>query len=45
MPRGFNVLSSSSRTFGISWLGTWNSEAFAKTPSKRLSGNCIARKS
>ena len=44
-PRGFKVLNSSSKTFGNSWLGTWNSEAFAKTPSKRLSGNCIARKS
>ena len=31
-PRGFNVLNSSSRTLGNSWLGTWNSEAFEKTP-------------
>ena len=44
-PRGFNVWNSSSRTLGNSWLGTWNSEAFAKMPSNRLSGNCIARKS
>src|SRR5271154_4045165 len=44
-PRGFNALNSSSRTRGNSWLGTWNRDALAKTPSKRLSGNCIARKS
>jgi hypothetical protein len=44
-PRGFNVLNSSSRTLGNSWLGTWNKDAFAKMPSKRLSGNCNARKS
>ena len=31
-PRDFNVLNSSSRTLGNSWLGTWKSEAFAKTP-------------
>src|SRR5271165_544292 len=33
------------KTLSNSWLGTWNSEAFAKMPSKRLSGNSIARKS
>ena len=44
-PRGFNVWNSSSRTLGNSWLGTWNSEAFAKMPSNRLSGNIIAKKS
>ena len=38
-PRGFNVRDSSARTGGSSWLGTWNREALAKTPSKRLSGN------
>ena len=44
-PRGFNVLNSSSRTRGNSWLGTWNSEALAKIPSKRLFGNRIESKS
>src|SRR5271169_4314293 len=44
-PRGFNVLNRSSRTLGNSWLGTRNSDAFAKMPSKRFSGNFIARKS
>ena len=44
-PRSFNVLNSSRRTLGSSRLGTWNSEVFAKMPSKRLSGNCITRKS
>src|SRR6516225_658256 len=44
-PRDRNVAESSAKTLGNSWLGTWNSDAFAKMPSKRLSGNFIARKS
>jgi hypothetical protein len=40
-----DVLNSSSRTLGNSWLGTWNSEALAKIPSKLLSGNRIESKS
>ena len=44
IPRGFNVLDSSSRTLGYSLLGTWNSEALAKIPSKRLSGNRMESK-
>src|SRR6516165_9835842 len=44
-PRDRKVAESSAKTLGNSWLGTWNSDAFAKMPSKRLSGNFIARKS
>ena len=44
-PRTRKVSESSAKTLGNSWLGTWNNDAFAKMPSKRLSGNFIARKS
>jgi hypothetical protein len=41
-PRDRKVSESPAKTLGNSWLGTWNSDAFAKMPSKRLSGNAIA---
>jgi aryl-alcohol dehydrogenase-like predicted oxidoreductase len=39
-PRGPKVSRSSAKTLGNSWLCTWNSDAFAKMPSKRLFPQC-----
>ena len=44
-PPVLSVDRSSPKTLGNSWVGTWNKDAFAKTPSKWATGSDRARKS